>query len=175
MLMKKLFAVLTVLIIVGICIPAVSADELVYDEELKHIIDKSKAGYVKNSAISGGTSASNHLNTIYFNDITNFQELSYITFDMPNNQGYDTDLNYLSSGRHEFTYNFNGQNRPGVVYIERHTNILGVITSTTFIIFLNEWDIGSLSGEQWITLPIIIHNANIQPVGLTQGLYFKSS
>lgn len=146
-LMKKLLAVLTVLLIVGICIPAVSADEILYDETLTQIIDTSESGIYTSNAEPGVYGI---YTRVGFNDITLYPDLSYVVFTIPGAQGYgvDEDLDtLLDEGEHAFTYNLNGE-KTGTVYISRNTNILGQVTSTRLVLFFNDWDIGTLSGHQ---------------------------
>jgi hypothetical protein len=145
-LMKKLLAVLTVLLIVGICIPAVSADEILYDETLTQIIDTSDNGTYTTTATP---MVSRSYTKVGFNDITLYPDLSYIMFTIPGPQGYgvgeDIDT-LLDEGEHSFTYNLNGE-KTGTAYISRY-NSLGQTTKTRILLFFNDWDIGTLTGHQ---------------------------
>jgi len=144
--MKINHILLISLLIVGIFVPAVSAD-ICYDEDITYYIDSSS----KKNEVFTGLDRSDYLpNHLVFTDIVAYHTLSYIIVDC--NGHFQPQMD---TGRHEFEYDFNGQTRPGVVYKSVNTNLLGTITSTRLTIFLNEWDIGNLSGTQCIELPFI--------------------
>lgn len=142
--MKKIYALLTFLILVGIFIPAVSADEILYDEDLVQFIDTSINGERYSTGSTGGGSAI----SLRFDDITLYPQLSYIVADVPGHEAIE-----LKNGSNDFEYFFNGETRPGVIYKSVKTNLLGTITRTKLTIFLNDWDIGNLTGRQDIALP----------------------
>ncbi|MDD4103285.1 MAG: hypothetical protein PHU80_11740, partial [Kiritimatiellae bacterium] len=143
------------MLLIAACLPAVSAYEI--NEDLSDPIDTSKSGEIVYRTGDYNNVAPYH-NTIVFRDITLFQELSYVDFVIPGNHGRDSDGNYLQSGRYEFSYQFNGDTRPGVIYISRSTNPLGTVTSTKYTIFLNEWDIGTLDGQKSVVLPYRLYS-----------------
>ncbi|MFY9173931.1 MAG: hypothetical protein WAO24_01090 [Peptococcia bacterium] len=148
--MKVSYLLLISFLIVGtFCIPAVSAD-ICYDEDITYYTDSSSK---KNEVFTGFDRSDLLPNHLVFTDITAYQTLSYIIVDY--NGHFQPQMD---TGRHEFEYDFNGQTRPGVVYKSVNTNLLGTITSTRLTIFLNEWDIGNLSGTQCIKLPFITQN-----------------
>ena len=142
--MKKLQFLLILLVVGAIFVPAVSAETIV-NEELREYVDTSSTGKYTGSSVYTYTGYPRNLR---FNAIENYPELSYIVVDITGPGPNDVPL-----GRSEFTYNFNGKNRPGVIYKSQSTNYLGVITSCKLTIFLNDWDIGTLSGPQTIVLP----------------------
>ncbi len=141
--MKINHILLISLLIVGIFVPAVSA-EIIIDEQLREYVDTSSTANLE----CGGNYCGGHPRILRFKAIENYPELSYIVVDIPNAGPYDVPL-----GRSEFTYYFNGKNRPGVIYKSQSTNFLGVITNCKLTLFLNDWDIGELSGPQTIELP----------------------
>ncbi len=140
-------------------VPAVSANEVIYDRDLYELIDTSKTGVqrYKNAKYSGISDC----NYIGFKDITEAQKLNYLIYEASGDHGYWLNGTKIKEGRHEFTYYFNDANRPGVLYLNRKTNLLGQVTSTQFTIFLNDWDIGSLTGSQVIEMPFYIYSGDI--------------
>lgn len=140
-------------------VPAVSANEIVYDENLIEYSDTSKSGtqYYKNFVRIG----SGYLNHIGFKDITKAHTLHYLIFELNGDRGTWENGTKITDGRHDFTYTFNGKERPGVLYITRKTNILGQVTSTVFTVFLNDWDIGDLTGEQSVHMPFYFYQGSI--------------
>lgn len=149
--MKKLFIV--IFLIVGLLIPAVSAIEVIYDEDLYEYVDTAESGVkpYSYSSITGGYNPDG--STIGFRDIRNAQTLHYLVFELTGDKGYWLDRTKIEQGRYDFTYHFNGQDRSGVLYLNRKTNILGQVTATQFTIFLNDWDIGELTGTRYVTVP----------------------
>lgn len=119
------------------------AAEIIIDEKLREYVDTSSTG-----KFVASTTYLDRPRNLRFNAIENYPELYYIVVDIAGSGPNDLPL-----GRSEFTYNFNGKNRPGVVYKSQSTNLLGVTTGCKLTIFLNDWDIGTLSGTQTIVLP----------------------
>ena len=144
------FLVLTLLLL--LITPVAAA---IVDTELSEWVDTSVNG-VQNPKYGWGSASS--FGGILFPDITRDNILSYIVFEIPGNFGTWKDSGEaISTGRHDFEYDFNGETRPGVLYLSRSTNLLGEITNTKFTIFLNEWDIGTLTGAQYLPLPFNIY------------------
>ena len=136
-------------------VPAVSAIDVIYDEELFDFIDTTKIGeqYYKDST----STANRHIRYICFKDITKAQVLDFLVFELPGDHGYWPNSTKIKDGRHEFTYNFNGADRPGVLYVNRKTDSSGTITSTQFTVSLKDWDIGDLRGTQNIEMPFYFY------------------
>lgn len=158
--MKKLLsnALLVIALLMAFVTP-VTAEVIINDDLFEHT-DTSKSGKIFKVASYTDT-LSTYCDSITFRDITFFQGLSYVDFVIPGNHGYDSAGNYLQSGRYEFSYQFNGAARPGVIYISRNINALGTVVSTKYTIFLNEWDIGDLTGWQGVVLPFRLYNTNM--------------
>ena len=144
------------LLIVGLLfVPAVSANEIIFDEELSEFVDTSKSG-IQRIQYTGGVATGGARN-IGFEDITKAQTLHYLVFELPTDAGFWLNTTKIEPGRYDFTYHFNGADRPGVLYLNKKTNALGSVTSTVFTIFLNDWDIGDLTGRQSVTMPFYFH------------------
>ncbi len=159
------FALLALVILVAgaLFIPAVSADEILYDEDLVQYIDTS----FTDTKSSFGDAGAGISNALYFDHIERYPALSYVIITVAGNEFTDLDL-----GRTEFTYQYKGINKPGVVYKSQTTTPLGSITSTRLTLFLNEWDIGTDSGKQYITLPIRNYATALKGLQGTSDVYW---
>jgi hypothetical protein len=147
---RSVLIISTITLILLALVPAVSANVVIYDRDLYEYIDTSKSSEVTwnvPSATGGQTKS------IVFKDITKAQVLNYLVFEISANCGSWSNGTRIKEGVHNFTYNFNGADRPGVLYLNRKTNSAGKVTSTQFTIFLNDWDIGDLRGKQTINMP----------------------
>ena len=148
----------TVLLLLLACLlvaPVAAESEIVVDEDLFEFVDFS-IGETTQPTGDGFTYNNDPIKVIRIKDITHFKELSSIVVSVAENGGQWGNGTIMETGRHDFTYSFNGKTRPGVVYVERFTNVGGTVTQSRFTIFLNDWDIGELTGEQSITLPFSI-------------------
>ena len=157
---RRLIALLLLLLLL---IPAASAGTII-DETVSEWVDTSG-----NGTVFGGASPSYIQNAyggdLVFSDITDFPYLSYIVIEIPalnyvNDEHSRTAFGWwadskelMDAGRHDFTYEFLGVSHPGVVYVERPTDLLGRVTKTKFTIFLNDWDIADSTGTQRVPLP----------------------
>src|SRR5690554_6293798 len=138
--------------------------EIIVDTELSEWVDTTVSGVQKETSgmprdvVYGG---------IQFADISRDRSLSYIVFEISGNHGIwkDTEES-IPNGRHDFEYDFNGKTRPGVLYMARSTNLLGQVTSTKFTIFLNDWNIGTLTGAQYVDLPFYIYRGRAYTGGV---------
>lgn len=140
-------------------VPAVSANTIIYDEDLYEYIDTSESLTVTWSTT--GLESTGGTDTIVFKNITRAQKLNYLVFEIPGDHGsWASNLTKIEPGRYDFTYHFNGADRPGVLYLNRKTNLLGQVTSTQFTIFLNDWYIGDLTGKQSIKMPFYFFYGN---------------
>jgi len=169
----------TIALILLALVPAVSANVVIYDRNLYEYIDTSKSG-VKPSVPAEGYGGYLGGTYIGFQDITQAQTLNYLIFEFKGDTGLWLNNTKINDGRYEFTYNFNGADRPGVLYVNRKTNWLGQVTWTQFTVFLNDWDIGDLRGTQSVQMPFRF-DANTQPLfgtlyaGTNTYLYRKDS
>ena len=148
--MKKLLIV--ILLIVGLLIPAVSADEteVIWDYEMYEFADTGKSGTYfggTQGATSGGSPIYRDYDVVTFTNIEKFQTLNYFTFTINGTHGYKKNGDLMDTGRHEFTYEIDVQSGPGVVYIERGSN------KTKFTVFLNDWNVAGLTGAQNVIFP----------------------
>ena len=157
---RSALIITTIALILLALVPAVSANVIIYDRELHEHIDTSKSGLTTWN--DGSLYYETKITDITFKDITKAQTLSYLVFEIPGDVGwwdyYGQDK--IKEGRHDFTYTFNGADRPGVLYLNRKSNLLGQVTSTQFTIFLNEWDISGLTGRQTVTMPFYFWRGN---------------
>src|SRR5690554_1606714 len=149
---RSALIIMTVALILLALAPAVSANVIIYDRDLQEHIDTSKSGL---TTWNEGGPLYGNIREIRFENITKAQTLSYLIFEIPGDTGwwepYKND--YIEEGIHNFTYNFNGAERPGVLYLNRKTNSTGKITNTQFTIFLKDWDISGLKGRQTLKMP----------------------
>jgi hypothetical protein len=162
--MKKISLALIILMIVGICIPAVSA-EIIIDESLTDYSDTSltpsKALTSNPSSYGDGKKPFKHL---AFKNIEKQDTLGYVIIESTTRQlGYNSEEQLLPPGRYDITYNLDGVTKPGVIYISRSYDIIGNHLKSRLQIFLNEWDNTGLSGVEYVELSIIIDITNIAP------------
>lgn len=172
--MKKIsLAPLTIAAVMILCLivaPCTSVPVL-YDETVSEYVSTSSQGELYHTS---GSNTAGNWQCLRFTDITKHPDLTYIVIDIAGNQGYWTaDSAYMTVGRHDFSYTFNGKTRPGVVYVERSTDALGAVTDTKFTIFLNDWDIGSLTGSQLLPMPFYIYKGTTCDTGVrtAQAVY----
>lgn len=142
--MKKLFAVLTVLILVGIFIPAVSAGDITVIDDTFEVYQDTSSGVKHYDA---GFSGTFDINAIMLNNIENFSTLHYISVYYP--RSLTTAL--VEGARNPIQYTLSGVTHDGIVYVDYSRNVFGSIIGTRFTIFLNDWDVGTLTGSQVIT------------------------
>ncbi len=163
------------LLLIGlIVISPVSAD-IIIDEEFVSRTDTSAAYSV---AYGRAIVHNSHTDTLFFTDILRHAELSYIVITRAGGDyGWWTDSDdLLAEGRHEFEYEFNGEYRPGVLYVAKPRNLYGSVTKTELTIFLNDWDISGLTGPQTLTLPFYLHFGNKMTAGVpTAPIYLRNN
>lgn len=161
MIARHLLALLLLLSIVLIVSPVNAA---IIDEDLAEYIDTS--GNNTRTGGAGKYAPGSVWNGFVISDITKVPDLHYIIFEIPGEQGKNLDSHeVISIGRHDFEYTFNGAQKPGVVYIERSTNVLGQVTGTKFTVFLNNWAVDTLSGSYVVTLPFSIYEGTTCSAG----------
>ncbi len=166
--MKKFYVLLTFLIFVGIFIPAVSADEILYDTELVQFIDTSEGG---TATFNEGSTLQRNLNHLHFNAIENHPDLSYIIADMDGDR-----FPSLERGRNSFTYILNGSTFSGTVWKSQTTNLLGIVIKTRLVMLFNDWDIEGLSGPIDVSLSFGSETVNSKMfTSATSPIYLKSS
>lgn len=149
---RSVLLISLIALILAALVPAVSALEVIYDEDLYEYVDTSNSGVLsgKRDYIGSDYHYAQH---IVFKDITKAQTLNYLVIEVSGSKGKWSNGTAIQDGRYDFTYHFNGKDRPGVLYLNRKTDITGKVTSTQFTIFLNDWDIGDLIGKQVIEMP----------------------
>lgn len=149
---RSVLLISTIVLILLALVPAVSALEVIYDRDLYEYVDTSESRTVTWWSESYKFPGSTY--NIVFKDITKAQTLNYLVFELTGNHGrWTTNYTWINEGRHDFTYTFNGKERPGVLYLNRKTDSSGSVTSTQYTIYLNDWDIGDLTGKQSIEMP----------------------
>lgn len=145
--MKKISLALIILIIVGICIPAVSALD-VY--ELPFNVEKSAQTYTSytseiNHSSEYSTSSSTQKYIIIIDKMENYQNLHYIRLVI------DRDLPGLEVGEHSILvrdpHNMANGWIDGYYICHKYTNILGQIVKTDVVVFIPNWDVNGLSGS----------------------------
>ena len=143
-------------------VPAVSAVEVIYDRELYEFVNTSASG--TQISTDAKYPATEYLNDIVFKDITKAQTLEFLVYEVSGKQGGWNNHTWINEGRHDFTYTFNGKERPGVLYLNRKTDSTGSVTSTQYTIYLKDWDIGDLTGKQSIKMPFYLYSGS-SPLG----------
>lgn len=147
--MKKLFLMLLTIMIVGICIPAVSAETVIINESLSTISYTGFSGltYGEESTIS----PSRYIDTLSIASIQNYMDLSYIAIDL------SADWVILEPGENELSYTLDGETNSCRVYYTRYTNALGGFEKSRLLMFFDNWDVTGKSGTKLITFsePII--------------------
>ncbi len=149
-------------------VPAVSATSIIYDEDLYEFVDTSKSAVkpsTPTSSYGGGYKGGTY---ICFHDITQVQTLNYLVYEFEGDTGLWLDGTKINDGRYEFTYHFNGADRPGVLYVNRKTDSSGKVTWTQFTVYLNDWDIGNLRGSQSVQMPFKFDDNKQPGAGLTE-------
>jgi hypothetical protein len=138
--MKKLSLVLIILMIVGICIPAVSA-EIIIDEEFTEM---EFTGGSRGSTVSTSPEVFDiPVNSIIFADIKRHTDINYISLMLKN----QNKLGDIEEGRTVRTYTLGGRQDTAIVRIKHVRNLLGQITATIFDIYPQNWNIEGLSGK----------------------------
>jgi hypothetical protein len=167
--MKKISLALIVLILVGICIPSVSAT-ILYDEEIDDYVFTGESYKATDDSSIYGTKK---VDRIVFKDISQYNSLSYIVIDCYTkhfSSAYPDGTHYL-----EYWYTSN----PSVTYpltatIKTSYNLLGQRTQTRIQLFFPEWDIGSLTGYQTIQFSDSLYDckgSDYQEIGIRQNVY----
>src|SRR5690554_1581786 len=95
-------------------VPAVSALDVIYDEELFEYIDTTKSGEQTFTRSQWTRGDSYGFDVITFKDITKAQLLDFLVFEVPANCGHWLNLTKIEEGRYDFIYTFNDKDRPGV-------------------------------------------------------------
>ncbi len=163
---------LLITVLLVMIVSPVSADVII-DEELFEWVDTSGNNTRKGGA--GSYNYNSYFDGFYISDVTKARHLSYIVFEISGryvSEGlgrWKSTNEVIPVGRHDFTYTFNGVERPGVVYVEQSTNLLGELTKSKFTLFFNNWDIGNLSGGHKITLPFTIYKGQTNSDGSGNG------
>lgn len=147
---RYLTALVMALLVVGICIPAVSAETII-DAELSMSVDTSTVVTVDDPRTGGSTA----FNLLILPDIQTRAQLTYAGVVIVGNakpSGMSLD------DPNELTYSLAGVSRPCTVYYHYERNYIGTITATKMLVFFDQWDIGMLTGPQTITFsaPLLI-------------------
>ena len=154
---RRLLGIIALVVLLIAVVPAVSANEIIYDEPLEEFIYTGKSGVQTASGTTSYFGQPVEVNTIFFEDITLAQNINYLIFEIPGDHGYWVgNHTYIENGEYDFIYQFNNKDCRGKLYLNRKTNFLGQVTSTQFTIFLDtwgDWDIGDLIGTQFVRLP----------------------
>lgn len=137
--MKKISLALIMLIIVGICIPAVSAETII-DEEFAFYEDT--GGTYNTLAATYSGSEYPRFNTFEFKNIENHPDLAYVAVLVKPDQR----SSLPADGVYEFTYTGLNGTKTGRYHVEKSRNLLGIIISYRYVIFFDDWDIGTQTG-----------------------------
>ncbi|MDY0380425.1 MAG: hypothetical protein RBQ74_07935, partial [Defluviitoga tunisiensis] len=159
---RSVLLISAVALILLALVPAVSGLDVIYDEELFEFIDTTKSG--TQTSVGAMYPASENLNEIVFKDITKAQVLDFLVYEVSGNHGKWLNGTKIEDGRYDFTYTFNGKERPGTLYLNKKTDSSGKVTSTQFTIALKDWDIGALRGQQSIKMPFYLYSGS-SPLG----------
>ena len=143
-------ALLIVLLLGGICIPAVSAVSAatIIDESMFYYIDASGNGTVSSAsrvAVSSGT-----VNKFTIHKIEDVVELYYLEFTI---HGDWSGSNAFGPERiEEITYTIPGkETKTGRVHVRHSRNILGQVVASHALFFFDDWDVTGLTGKQYIS------------------------
>ena len=165
------------LLVLAVCLllicPAAAA---LYTQEMNEWIDT--GGSMKGYTWGASQSQYVYMNQIRFSDITKYHTLNYIGIDISDNYYRN---NNLPDGTNPFTYNLNGMDRDGVVYVSHSRDYFGSITSSQYILFFYDWDIGNLKGS--VTVPLSpglfkvepCYYADTETFETDQGIRLRSS
>ena len=156
--MKKISLALIILIIVGICIPAVSAEPII-DETFEIDLDTSYSHSFPRAAVVYQQLDVNKIRFWHIEDYTQMYYIDIVAY--PHSTGSWYTGAFLDEGRYETTYTLGGQTKDAVIYVTKVRDILGTVTSAKFTIFFDDWDIGYLVGAQDVTLgTVLFHSAS---------------
>lgn len=144
--MKVSYVLLISLLIVGaLFVPAVSADEIV-DETLEHWSDTGGQSQITGT---GTTPSVESCKIIRLSDVSKARNINYIGFDFT-----DPNCASLAEGTIPFTWTLGpsgAQTSGSGVYRLKHSySALGAYLGTNVILYFYDWDIGTLTGTQFI-------------------------
>lgn len=143
---RRLLAVVALAVmLIAAAAPAVSAEELINDD-LVNYVDTSMS-FSQESVSYDGTNTRNY-DRIYIKKIENQKNVAYFALSVKSAAGMPS--NFMSEGRHEITYTIGGITDTCVVYCQYSKNSLGSIDYATYLIFPQNWNIGTLTGKQYI-------------------------
>ena len=138
------------LILLIALVPAVSA-EVIIDEEMHEFEDTGGSISVSKSSHSG---ANSYVNKIYLKNIQDVTDLHYIIFTIDGNDGAALSTFPFThkgeSGSWPVSFTLGGQAFDATLYKTYQRNYLGTITATRYAIYFDEWDIGTLTGTQYL-------------------------
>lgn len=148
--------ILTLLLLLAILILPASAATIV-DETLQD----SKT-VTQTASSTGYRYNTGDWNTVFgIQNIAQYPTINYIAVEFPGNK---MPVGISDDGNYPFTYAFGYYQyslpdtvSPGTVYISRNRDVLGQVTSTRYIYFFYEWDIGTRTGFQCISTDIIVN------------------
>ena len=122
------------------CIASSVSAEIIIDEEISEYED---TGGTRTLVSEAGSFATSTLSRLYFYNIANHPDTKYIIVTFSGNKA--------AEGRYPITYTLNGRTHDAVKYVTHYKDIFGTVTSTRFEIFFDDWDIGTLTGTQYVT------------------------
>jgi hypothetical protein len=157
--MKKISALLTFLILVGIFVPAVSA-EIIIDDSLQDFEFTGTSG-VASPGSGDICSAYRSVSSIYIYNTENIQNLYYIAFRKNAESGWS----YPSEGDHAITYTYNGVTKSGTMHVTHIKNLLGTVTSISTTLFFDDWDSAGKTGTQEIKLNTAMFTVKTRTAG----------
>ena len=131
------------MVVGALVVPAVSAETII-DETIQWSADTSSTDTGYTSAGNKGTIA---ISTLTLKSIQNRQFVSYIGCTFPGN----VKPAGLSEGENTVMYTLNGIQDSAKVYIQYQKNFAGTITYTNYLIFFDNWNIGTSTGDKTIT------------------------
>ncbi|MFA5408900.1 MAG: carboxypeptidase-like regulatory domain-containing protein, partial [Bacilli bacterium] len=144
----SMIALAVVLLIAAV--PAVSA-EVILDQEMAEFEDTGGTISVSKSSHSG---ANSYVNKIYLKNIQDVTDLHYIIFTIDGNDGAALSTFPFThkgeSGSWPVSFTLGGQAFDATLYKTYQRNYLGTITATRYAIYFDEWDIGTLTGTQYL-------------------------
>ena len=144
--MKIVRLFLLLLVVGALFVPAVSA----YEETFSIFIDTSGKSTISSS---GGNEKSENYASLKFLDIQKAQNVNFIALDFTGNVGG------RAPGTYTLEYTLDGHTNDCILRVSQTKNILGVVTSTKYLLFPQNWNIGSLTGTKYISFSPFLLNA----------------
>lgn len=161
---RLLAVVALAVMLIAAAIPAVSAETL-YDETLESY--EFTGGQSSFSSVNFYSQNIFPLDRLVFREIQKCNDISYIVVESPHKKG-NPDWCPLTPGNHEMTYTLGSYTGTGTINVYKSKNAFGQITNTRITLYFDDWNIGTLTGQQTVYFTPSLGNAEIHS-SITQG------